>query len=307
MQTALEKYKSANQLKAFYFSANYNYTICAVKSGEFKKSFDPVTRLLEMGVPMSFFERKSDFAEFIKSSTWKRIVEDPPLPTYSEELRDELEVMLEWDQEFRGAYRENYDTISKIDSINGMRIMELLEDYGSISSQHVGVRMLNDTALYLGWSDFSILLIHQVKRDRTMFSKYLRSLVLRGRMSPSDYAARSVDFSPLDSIRLNCYQQVGAQLIQVRDTLYICSDEDIKLIDAQRAELYLPSLADQRKKIEYYYEKDRSFLISGHAFTFSGVVTDEEADPIIKDLRNNGFIPYKVLLGAKSYYLLNKD
>jgi len=71
--------------------------------------------------------------------------------------------------------------------------------------------------------------------------------------------------------------------------------------------VYLPSLADQRKKLEYYYEKDRSFLLSGHISTFSRVVTDEEAAPIMEDLRRAGFKPYKALFSAKSSYLLNKD
>ena len=302
---AASLYRKADNIIPLEFSNLYNYALCSVKSGNYHGAMKPVNDLLSLGLSKSYFEKNQNFSSFIESDEWLKLKGEVPNKVFSNGVRQRVQELFNWDQEFRYAYRENYDTIKRIDSIIGLEVWAMLHEYGNISTRTVGVDMLNDSTFRRGASKFSALLIHQVKRHPVKYEIYLRELVLSGKMSPRAYAFQSSNFLKNDSTKLNCYQAVQGQLIQVGAELYICDDQEIEMIDKNRLKIYLETLAEQRMKFEYYYERDRSYLLGGHVFTFGEGMNVGEAAKIKKELKTEGFILYRTLKTDKSYTKLN--
>ena len=75
------------------------------------------------------------------------------------------------------------------------------------------------------------------------------------------FEAHSKVLYPLDSFELTCLNAVQNLFIQVKDELYTCCCEEEMKIDATRKRFYLEPLKELRLKAEFYYERDRRFVL----------------------------------------------
>lgn len=299
---AVEFYLSARQQKPLFYHDIRNLLTCSVEAQNHVVAAEAAQKLLEKGVPYSYFEKKFFFRNFIKSKAWKNLKKANIQPDINLVLKAQLDSLEERDQEFRYDYDYYLDTIIAIDTMNREALLAIFDTYGYPGVNVVGFSMDNDTTISRSWNSLTVLLIHQVKNHPVQFAAILEDFLHKGQIRRGIFESHSKNFYPPDQYKLNCFGLLQKLFIQVKDEVYTCCCEAAVQIDALRAQYYMEPLEELKIKAVFHYERDSRFRFGGYAAKYDDPETEEEARKIKAELLEQEFILFKKLDTNQAYF-----
>lgn len=258
-------------------------------------------KLLHQGIPFAYF-KQFFFKEFIESNEWASLEKEGIKAKINLDLRQRIDSLFERDQEFRDDYDFYIDTIIGIDTLIKKEILNIFTTHGYPNENVIGISMKNDTIIDFGWSNFDILLIHQIKNNKELFIPFLENFLYSGEMSNKSFMSHSKNFYPLDKYKLSCLESIQGLFIQVKNELFTCCCDEEKKINATREKYYLEPLKELRLKAEFHYERDRRFGFGGYSFKYSTDKGEEDLLKIKGELLEKGFVLHKKLNSERAYH-----
>lgn len=295
---ALECYLAAIEEGTLFVKDAENALLVALESKNYTAALVFVEKLLQKGVPKTYFEKRQSFNAFRASEEWKAFVSKKKDYHKNVVLRDRISELIAMGQEYR--YDDYYrDTMLVIDAIIKDEILAIFEDIGYPNADEIGVSMQNDTIIER--NQFDLLLLTQIAKNRKIFLPKLEAFLHKGQINNHFFEANSKLLYPSDSVELTCLNAVQNLLIQVKDELYTCCCEAEAKIDSTRKTFYLEPLKEVRLKAEFYYERDRRFGFGGRAFKYT-LRKEEKLSSVKESLTKEGFVLYKKLDAETAYF-----
>lgn len=147
-EKSLDLYQKAFKLVKHPFSKDlYNASLCAAKTGKDSTTYTLIKKLVTKGVPLKFFRNKT-YKPFRKTKYWKELkhTEKELLKlaenNLNKSLLNQLKKIEVLDQKIRKK-KFGYpmsDTIRKVDSINMVDLIGLIDRFGYPSENKIGVK-----------------------------------------------------------------------------------------------------------------------------------------------------------------------
>jgi hypothetical protein len=144
-----------------------------------------------------------------------------------------------------------------------------------------------------GWTPLDIIMIHQIKLKPTDYISILEDGIKEGKVENIIFAMHSKNF-PLDSANIfACLRESGSVIVRVLDDFFTCCCYEEAIIDKNRARIFLPTLKEQRRKIEFKMRKDKRFILGSGVAEYTSGKGKEDLEKIKIELKNRNFILYK--------------
>lgn len=295
---AVDCYLAANEEGNLFVKDAENALLVAVLAKNNTAAIVFAEKLLEKGVPQTYFEKRKSFNALRASEEWKALLIEKKADKKNSLLKERISELLALDQQYR--YDEYYsDTMLLIDSMIKEEILAVFEKYGYPNATVIGVSMQNDTTIE--GNPFHLLLLPQIATNRTVLVPKLEAFLEKGQLNNHFFEAHSKLLYPSDSVELTCLNAVQNLFIQVKDELYTCCCVEEMKIDATRKRFYLEPLKEVRLKAEFYYERDRRFGFGGRAFKYV-LRKGEERSSVKEALAKEGFVLHKKLDTETAYF-----
>jgi len=296
---AVDYYLAANEEGVLFVKDVENALLVAVEAKKYTEAVLFAEKLLEKGVPKSYFEQRKTFQQLRQSEAWKALVAEKKEYKVNVVLKERIMVLLALDQQYR--YDDYYkDTMLVIDSIIKQEILDIFEKEGYPNANVIGVFMKNDTTIRR--NQFDLLLISQVAQNPNLWVSALESFLQKGQLSNHFFEANGKMLYPSDNnFKLSCLGAKQNLFIQVKDELYTCCCTAELAIDSIRKKFYLEPLKEVRLKAEFYYERDRRFGFGGCAFKYT-LRKSEKASTVTEALAKEGFVLHKKIDAETPYF-----
>ena len=242
----------------------HNAILVAQELNDFKTAIIYSKILFQRDITSNFFNQ-SKFSKLIQSHLWKKMMlsdfdsnNEYIKTTFNKKLRKKIEILIEMDQKFR--INSNRDSLIIYDSLIRQETNLLLDKYGFLSEAKTGVWQRNDTTLSFS-HPIDVILLHQVKNGHKELFTKLKYFVKTGQMHPLKLAELGY-WSDDKSLQFGCSDINQTVFYQINDELYTCNDERVEKINDNRKQYFLESLEDLKKKIFFYYFRDKRFKLN---------------------------------------------
>ena len=282
---AILKYKAAIKLNpAIYSNADcLNAIQCYVKSSASHSESPFIRLLLSRGVPESYFMDNYCHLDYDFEHEVKSVVDSALIA-----IVDSMYLM---DQQYRYDYEGYYPLIKRIDSLNQVKMVGLIKQYGYFKYR-LGSRVEENGVLVEGLG-FNVLLIHQVKKDPNYFAGILENELFNGRMSREAFYFYSKNFQHINRYNLGCDQYlINSIFIRVRDNVYTCCCDREKIANKNRKKFYLNRLETVRFKTKFAHSNPE-FRLGSNIMTFNSNKGDQDYDLFVKELFDKGFVLFR--------------
>lgn len=146
---AIKYYNEAFKFKDPFCKDLYNQAVCFAILNKKRKCLKNIKILLKYGYPIDSIFSNEKLKNIVKNNKFKE------KPIYDFSYRKTMDSLLDKDQFFRRLDRITYkDSIKKIDSINVLKILELINKKGFPSERNIGVYSNFD------YQPISIIIVH---------------------------------------------------------------------------------------------------------------------------------------------------
>jgi hypothetical protein len=261
---ALQQYRAAAKHRTPFAYDAHNAVLCAAETGDYDVATDFAEVLLNKGVPAVFFDQ-AKFGKLAASKTWRQYLQRRTrrgrAPKLDTALRTRLDSLLALDQKFRSNNLLYADSIARVDSIINLELRSIFSRFGYPSEERVGVYMTNDSTFYLT-APIDFLLIHMMKNGHRDMIPRLLEFVHSGDMAAVKLVTLSAYFGGDPAYIYGCNNNNQVVIVQIKDELYTCSEEKEALVNKNRANIYLESVADLKRKIDYNFRVDKRFKLN---------------------------------------------
>jgi len=253
---ALRLYENAFNVATdeFWSKDLYNASICAAKLGQDSLSVYYLSQLVSKGIRLKNVLHKTHRP--LKKSTYYRALKEKEKEScleasksYNYKLRFSLDSLLDTDQGIRSrkyGYPDS-DTIRHVDSLNILKLAEIISEYGFPNEHVIG---LGDKGLdYHSHLPHYFVLRHYAQFGHRALIDSLLPAVEKGEMSRLLYAEL------MDKVKNNnerTYSKYGTiAFIKVKNTIYSQDRDDslINQMNVSRRELNLDSWCNYRRKV----------------------------------------------------------
>jgi len=191
--SALYYYQKAfKDVKVQYAKDLYNAAICASYTGNNIMGIQYVERILRKGMTFNIFKKES-FKGLKSCKEWKALKKKSKSliidgrNKWDIQLRKKIDDIYNDDQYFRkkrGSYSLYGDTISKIDSINFIKLSDIILKYGYPDENNLGFKKPWD----IDNTKFYIIVRHYYQNRGYLLSDILYKEVKKGHLLPNIYA-----------------------------------------------------------------------------------------------------------------------
>lgn len=187
MEKATQNCELLNQSGIYEMSL---YAEASARIGDTKKAFKLIRKLIQNGYEIYELKDEEAFSKLIETSEWKTIekeyhnMREEYVAGINLELRKQISEMIAVDQYPRvllgneGVNKDSiYEIVSKIDSINDIKLKNIIDNYGYPDHRIIGVYNLDKEHV-----DPGILLFHF--DDYDYYTKTLKKLIDEGKAPP---------------------------------------------------------------------------------------------------------------------------
>ncbi len=213
-----------------------------IKLNKKEEAFSYLYKLLELGQPISFIENHEPFEPLFNMPEWEEFQTKAPeiesrfLSSINQELRREIVLMNSQDQIVRYG-KIDYEKLNEVDSINEIRIKEIIKTYGFPGDRLIGPSTMDER------TDITVMLMHF--NDTTYFKPVLLDFIKKGEAPP-----RVLPYM-IDS-KLRAADQFSYGIYQNLDSTTI---EDFKNIDKRRLAVGLRPYEMEKEYFELIRKK----------------------------------------------------
>ncbi|MGB0930989.1 MAG: hypothetical protein ACPGVB_09455 [Chitinophagales bacterium] len=214
-------------------------------------------KAFEKGTTLKFIKKQEDFADF-NASNWKTLKKNYPqkhkafAAKLNEEWRKEIKQMLKIDQKYRkntAKYNKNFEVQNRLDSLQAVRIIEMMDERGFLSEAIVGIEKKQEQYKNGNPAFFDILLHCHSAYRKDYFIPLLIESAKKGLCSPR-LAALLVDQTALYSGEP---QKYGTYRCKNEGVRMPCRLADEEKVNEWRASVGLESFEDHLKKMDLEY------------------------------------------------------
>ena len=174
---AVDYYLAANEEGDLFVKDAENALLVAVTAKNNRAALVFAEKLLEKGVPKTYFEKRTGFNVFRASEEWKGLISAKKEYKKNSLLKKRIAELIAMDQQYR--YDDYYrDTMLFVDSIIKNEILAIFDQYGYPNANVIGVSMQNDTTIER--NPFHSLLLPQVAKNRQLLVPQLEAFWRKG-------------------------------------------------------------------------------------------------------------------------------
>jgi len=247
-----------------------------------------VQALFEIGTPVDYFETEFRNYSYFSSEEWTSLKEQKPVFDRNNKYIQLVNEMIKIDQAGRGY--DSMDSMEWADFRVYMMMQELFRDTdGFLGPEELGFdyRPLG----YSSNSDYSILLVHQIKSRPYEWGKYLPNMYFDGLLDPRSFTFYYLLAEACDKLELSCFPYPPENILRIDGEIYVCSGKTRKSINQNREFFYLDSVEDQINKALYRESSDKPFRI-GRSIPMYNPPPNEDLSIFLMDLKEMGFKKY---------------
>lgn len=236
-------FRESIQIVEIPFIKDYVFAIDnAIKLKDFDKAFFYLKTAIQLGLSKKKIEQKSWFYEIQIREEWFLLEKEYPAlwekyeSQFEPKLRQEILKIYQRDQDFRLNGGEDFD------ANNLERLKKIILEKGYPSHQEIGQDI-----------DLHIVFHHFLPKDNErFFYKTLHEAVLKGNISPYEYAA-IIDYDQLKENKLPIY---GTYFKTIDGIRYLQSIEDFDAINELRKEIGLEPIEQFMEKFNVIYDSN---------------------------------------------------
>lgn len=280
------KYKKAEKI---YFKLSkktqlqsiecHNALVCSSKINNIDKFIYYSKILICYGVPRNYFKQQK-FKKLIDSEKWKKRFENQSMDIIFDSFyRKKIEELFKLDQLSRSY--NNVDSIKKYDYIIADSITSYVMKYGYPTEKKIGIWLANDSTIKVN-NPFDIILLHQLKYQSKINIEFVKKHIKSGDIRPVKISLFNGWLETREEeLKLSCCNWGQLIFAQINNQIYICSNLVDKKISDNRHLFYLEPLSDLKKKIEFHYLIEKSFIF-GIANSVVLIKRNDPSEEILK-------------------------
>ncbi|MBP6235980.1 MAG: hypothetical protein KA270_11930 [Saprospiraceae bacterium] len=283
---AVKHYKKAEKYRNLFAKDAFNACLASVQINNFGATAHFAENLLKKGVDSSFFKMNFEFENFVKSKDWQLLTRKRIQCEIDFNIRNYILNLLEKDQNPR---LNNLDILErvKVDLEIGKIMDSLFLKYGYLNEELIGIFPEKPDEFPRGWSPLDIILIHQVKLDKSKFKSLFEKYVHHGKMHNTKLAMHSTNFDNDSFYLFRCFNFGMGDFIKIGQDVFTCGDDLEKLINNNRQRIHLPNLAFSI--ISADFRKRNTKFILGAKPMFYTDLDFKQQDDLRADLLSKGY------------------